>query len=145
MKQTVDFTREVRDRQTTQDLRAEMYRNLEEHLDKLAKEEKARIDDITAATARKDDIQKQIDGINAYNKKLVDTNYSLALEDLNAAKYLNLDKNFDQKLERSKYRKPTYESKEFSWKAAEFQEPRVFNMKQIRDLFFGLMNQSMCQ
>ena len=52
----MDFTREVRDRQTTLELRTEMYKNLDEHLEKLAKEEKSRIDDITAATARKDDI-----------------------------------------------------------------------------------------
>ena len=56
MKQTVDFTREVRDRQTTQQLKDEMYKNLDEHLEKIRTEEKARIDDITAATARKDDI-----------------------------------------------------------------------------------------
>ena len=97
-----------------------MYKNLDEHLVKLANEEKSRIDDIAAATARKDDIQNQIDGINTYNKKLVDTNYSLSLEDLNSAKFLNLDKNFDQKLERSKFKKPSFESKDFNWKGAEF-------------------------
>lgn len=38
------------------DLKNEMYKNLDEHLVKLANEEKSRIDDIAAATARKDDI-----------------------------------------------------------------------------------------
>ena len=33
-----------------------MYKNLEEHLAKIRKEEEARINDITAATTRKDDI-----------------------------------------------------------------------------------------
>ena len=69
-----------------------MYKNLEEHLEKIRKEEQSRIEDITAATARKDDIQKQIDGINTYNKKLVDTNLELCQDDLAGPKFLNLDK-----------------------------------------------------
>ena len=50
-----------------------MYQNFDKHGQNLKNEETARIDDITKATARKDDIQKQIDGINAYNKNIVDT------------------------------------------------------------------------
>ena len=34
-----------------------MYKNLDEHLRKIKAEETARIEDITAATARKDNIQ----------------------------------------------------------------------------------------
>ena len=50
-----------------------MYSNFDKHGNDLKTEETARIDDITKATARNDDIQKQIDGLNAYNKNIVDT------------------------------------------------------------------------
>jgi hypothetical protein len=50
-----------------------MYENFDKSNVALKAEETSRISDITAATARKDDIQKQIDTINAYNKNIEDT------------------------------------------------------------------------
>ena len=67
-----------------------MYLNFDKHGQNLKNEEAERKDDISKATARKDDIQKQIDGINAYNKNLVDTNLKKGQEDLNSEAYLNL-------------------------------------------------------
>jgi hypothetical protein len=76
---------------------------------------------------------------------LVDKSYSLALDDLTSEKFLNLDKGFSQK--ESAFKKPTFESDEaaFKWSKSEYKEPRIFTMKQIRDIFFSLLNQSKAQ
>ena len=59
---------------------------------------------------------------------------------MNSEAFLNLDKNFDQK--ESQVKNPSFEAVEnlIDWKKAEFQEPRAFTVKNIRDIFFGLMN-----
>ena len=56
LKLSIEFAKEVKERQTTEELRTEMYTNFDTHGQNLKSEETARIDDITKATARKDDI-----------------------------------------------------------------------------------------
>jgi hypothetical protein len=56
LKQSIEFSKEVKERQTTEELRTEMYTNFDKHGNDLKNEETARISDITKATARKDDI-----------------------------------------------------------------------------------------
>ena len=64
---------------------------------------------------------------------------------MNSEAYLNLEKNFDQR--ESQVNKPSFETVDslIDWNKSEFQEPRAFTMKNIRDIFFGLMNQSKAQ
>lgn len=59
--------------------------------------------------------------------------------------FLNLEKNFDQR--DSQVKKPSFESVDslLDWKNPAFNEPRSFTLKNIRDIFFGLMNQSKTQ
>jgi hypothetical protein len=66
-------------------------------------------------------------------------------EDLKSDKYLNLEANFD--LKQSKEEGPTYESTpdKIDWKQEVFNEPRALTIKNFRDLFFGMMNQSRAQ
>lgn len=72
-----------------------MYTNFDQHKVNLKTEETARIDDITKATNRKDDIQKQIEVINVYNKYIVETQVKKGQEDMISEQFLNLEKNFD--------------------------------------------------
>ena len=51
---TVEFTKEVHERQTTQDLKDEMYRNLAEHKQGMDTETAERRSDVADATKRKD-------------------------------------------------------------------------------------------
>lgn len=64
---------------------------------------------------------------------------------MNSETYLNLQKNFKQ-LE-AKFNRPTFESDDglIDWKQEHFNQPREFTIKNIRDIFFGLLNQSKAQ
>jgi hypothetical protein len=64
---------------------------------------------------------------------------------LQSETFLNTYKNFNQtKDEKSKYKKPTFENdaKLIDWSLNELNEPREFTLKNIRDIFFSMMNQS---
>ena len=59
-----------------------------------------------------------------------------------------MDKHFNQtKDDRSAYKAPTFENdqKLIDWSKEEFNEPRALTIKNIRDIFFALMNQSQAQ
>ena len=86
--------------------------------------------------------------LNKYNEDLVEANYEKGQEDLRSDTYLNLKANFNQDNdEDSEFRKPTYESKKdlITWRDDVFHEPRAFTLKNIRDIFFALLNQSKAQ
>ena len=89
----IKFSNEVHERQSTQDLKVEMYENFDKHNKQLKDEEKARVDDIKSATARKDSLQKQIDDMNNKGDTKEKDDYSKGQEDL-LEEYLHISKNF---------------------------------------------------
>jgi hypothetical protein len=64
---------------------------------------------------------------------------------LNSEQFLNLENNFVQR--NSKVQEPSFENvdSQIEWKKDVYNEPRAFTLKNIRDIFFGLMNQSKAQ
>lgn len=60
--------------------------------------------------------------------------------------YLNLRGNF-QAVEGCQYDKPSFETKTggIKWSDSCFNEPRKLSIKQVRDIFFSLLNQSEAQ
>ena len=79
---TVEFTKEVHERQTTQDLKDEMYRNLAEHKKGMDTETAERRSDVADATKRKDRLQKAIDDLGKYNDDTRAENQVRGQEDL---------------------------------------------------------------
>jgi len=63
-------------------------------------------------------------------------------EDLTSDDFLGLHCNFNQTYDKeSDYLKPTFEStKDIEWDQENLNEPRAFTIKNIRDIFFSLMN-----
>lgn len=62
--------------------------------------------------------------------------------------FLNLDKNFDQTKDKdSEFKHPTFESKRqnIDWEKDIYNQPRALTIKNIRDIFFSLLNQSQTQ
>lgn len=141
----IKFSKEVHERQTTLSLKNEINGYLEDHLQLIKSEESSRIKDISDASARKDDIQSQVDGLKKYNKDQTDMHQQKGQEDLTAAEYLKLLENFDQK--DSEEASPTFEDSpsKIDWSDAKLNEPRQLTLKNVRDIFFALMNQSRAQ
>ena len=87
-----------------------MYTNLEQRDNNLKSEEDERKSDIAAATERKNDLQRQIGELDAYNKNVVDTNIEKSKDDLRGDAYLALNYNFNQQsVSGNAYKKPTFE------------------------------------
>ena len=65
---------------------------------------------------------------------------------MNAEQYLNTNNNY-KKQEEDFEEAPTFEEnmEQIDWTKDAYNQPRAFTMKNIRDLFFGLMNQSRAQ
>ena len=82
MCETIKFTKEVYERQTTASLRDEMYGQFEKHAEDLKSEELERKDDFMRADKREDGLQKQIDGLNKFNTDKADSDYKNGQEDL---------------------------------------------------------------
>lgn len=86
--------------------------------------------------------------MNKYNKDKTELEFETGKDDLKEEKYLNLANNFNQtKDEDSQYKEPTFENdpKLIDWSQANLHEPRVLTIKNVRDIFFALLNQSQCQ
>lgn len=75
LRKTVEFTKEVRERQTTEGLKNEMYENFASHKADLDEERSQRVSDVTAATTRKDELQRQVDVLDKYNIDKTATEY----------------------------------------------------------------------
>ena len=67
LQRTIEFTKEVSERQTTQELRDEMYDNLKQRDANLNNEVKERRADIHHSNNKEDDLQNQLIEINKYN------------------------------------------------------------------------------
>lgn len=139
---TIKFTKEVNERQTTKDLKDEMYTNFEKHDTNLKEEEKERKENIKKAITREDDIQAQVDKLVKYNKDKVKLDYKMGKDDLGEDKYLNVENNFDQMEEYSEYREPTFESDPtlIDWSQSNLNDPRVLTVKNVRDIFYACLN-----
>lgn len=62
---------------------------------------------------------------------------------MSGVEYLNVESNFvENKLNKVAYQETTFESddKLIDWEKKEFLETRKFSIKNIRDIFFSLMN-----
>ena len=90
----IQFSHEVNERQTTQSLKDEMYKNFEEFQAKLDSEQNDRERDFKESQNRSNDLQSQIDGLNKYNADKVAADFKKGQEDLNSETYLNLQANF---------------------------------------------------
>lgn len=84
--------------------------------------------------------------MNADHAAKIKADQKLCDIDLKTDKGLSLEKLFNQK-EALKYPKPTFEQdeKNFDWNKKEFNEPRRFTVKNIRDIFYSLLNLSKAQ
>ena len=85
-----------------------------------------------------DDINKGLD-----DRKKAD--YEAGQEDLWAQNYLNVAQNFKYS-EDPEHKAPTREAEDLiDWTREDFHVPRRLTIKNVRDIMFGLMNQSKAQ
>lgn len=90
-------------------------------------------------------LQDQIDNLDKYNKDKVTSDYEMGQQDLTNDNFLRLNYHFNQCEGEGSV--PTYErdGNKLDWKKEVYHEPRAFTIKNFRDLFFGMMNQSKAQ
>ena len=141
----IEFSKEVYERQSTHSLREEINGYLADHMAKIKAEEASRMLDIKNATKRKDNIQGQVDDLKNVNKTFNDTNRKKAAEDLTGEAFLKMHRNFRQK--DSEQKEPTYEDDMglIDWNDKSLNEPRTLSIKNVRDIMFGILNQSKAQ
>lgn len=90
-------------------------------------------------------MQAKIDELFKYNKDKVDLDLQRAKDNLHSDEFMATEKGFVKNYNSQKYEGPTYEnshSPKINWGAEQYNTPRAFTIRNIKDLFYANLNRS---
>ena len=91
----IEFSKEVHERQTTAQLRDEMYDQLEQKQMAIDDEAKSRVEEEFRAKAEEKNLQKQIDNVILVREEKKKEDYNKGQQDMKDGSFLNLNSNFN--------------------------------------------------